>query len=76
MIEEPTQVPGLVRDLSTGALINKDADALVAYKRRKNEHRTIRLLQQNQWALEQRLASTETSLNEIKELLMVLINNK
>lgn len=76
MIEEPTQVPGLVRDLSTGALINKDVDALVAYKRRKNEHRTIRLLQQNQQVLEQRLASTENSLNEIKELLMVLINNK
>ena len=76
MIEEPTQVPGLVRDLSTGALVNKDVDALVAYKRRKNEHRNIRLLQQNQQVLEQRLASTETSLNEIKELLMVLINNK
>ena len=76
MNEEPTQVPGLIRDLSTGALINKDVDALVAYKRRKNEHRTIRLLQQNQQALKQRLASTETSLNEIKELLLVLINNK
>lgn len=76
MIEEPTQVPGLVRDLTTGALINKDVDALVAYKRRKTEQRTIRLLQQSQQTLERRLASTEESLSEIKRMLTVLINNK
>lgn len=55
----------LVRDSSTGAILNTDREALVAYRRRKN-------LIKSQ---EDRINKLETDLSDIKNLLNTIIEN-
>jgi len=61
MTDQKTEVPGLYK-VSEGVLINKDNDALKAYKKRKAKERKIE-------ALEEDVQSMKNDLQEIKELL-------
>jgi len=43
--EEPTNIPGLYKDLSSGAIVNKDLSSLTAYKKKKEMFRKIQALE-------------------------------
>ena len=57
-----TDVEGLVKDLSSGAILNIDNEKLIAYKKHKKFVR-------NNEEMDQRLYKVENDLQEIKQLL-------
>ena len=61
MIEEKTEIPGLIR-ASKGVLINKDNEALAAYKKRKRKERQVDEMQAD-------IDTLKSDIQEIKELL-------
>lgn len=63
-----TEVPGLYK-VTEGVLINKDENALAAYKARKAKDKKIELM-------DRELTSMKSELSEIKSLLMELVNKK
>lgn len=65
MAEQKTDVPGIYK-VSEGILINKDNEALLAYKRRKNRDRKVD-------TLEDELSSIKQEMSEIKQLLKGLV---
>lgn len=69
-MEEQTEIPGLYRDLETGALISRDNIALNAYKNKRNRfiNNDIRLND-----IESRLDDLTSSMQDIKTLLITLI---
>jgi hypothetical protein len=60
-MDTKTDVPGIYKS-SEGVLINKDNEALNAYKKRKEKERKIE-------ALEQNVSEMKNDLEEIKNLL-------
>jgi|694.fasta_scaffold00075_76 hypothetical protein len=63
--EQKTEVPGLYK-VSEGILINRDTDALNAYKRNKQRMMAVDTLQQD-------MKTVKEDINEIKELLKGLV---
>ena len=63
--EQKTEVPGLYK-VSEGILINKDKEALKAYKLQKHRMRSVD-------NLEKEIESVKSDLKEIKELLKGLV---
>ena len=61
-----TEVEGIYRDLSTGALINKDQSALEAYKKIKKKNSEIE-------EMKAKVNSLESDISEIKTLLLKLV---
>jgi peptidoglycan hydrolase CwlO-like protein len=61
LIEEKTEIPGLIR-ASKGVLINKDNEALAAYKKRKRKERQVDEMQAD-------IDTLKSDIQEIKELL-------
>lgn len=59
---EKTDRSGLYRDVGTGAIVNRDARALDAYKLRKQKSQEVQSLQERQDRI-------ESELYEIKNLL-------
>jgi len=60
-MDTKTDVPGIYKS-SEGVLVNKDNDALKAYKKRKEKERKIEELEQN-------VSAMKNDLEEIKNLL-------
>lgn len=71
---EQTEIVGIVRDVQTGALLNKNNDALVAYKKKKAASKMLDTLKDTNEKLEAKQAQLETDLREIKMLLQKMIN--
>jgi hypothetical protein len=67
---EQTEKSGLYRDKKTGAILNRDNRALEAYKKRKENANLVREHHEKIKNMEKSLSSLETSLSEIKELLI------
>lgn len=65
MKERPTDVPGIFKT-SEGVLINKDNDALKAYKIRKIKENKINIIEND-------MEQIKTDMHEIKELLRGLL---
>jgi len=65
MKERPTDVPGIFKT-SEGVLINKDNDALKAYKIRKTKENKINIIESD-------MEQIKTDMHEIKELLRGLL---
>jgi len=65
MVEKKTEVPGIYK-VSEGVLINKDNDALKAYKLRKEKDRKMA-------KLENEITVIKNDMQEIKELLRGLV---
>jgi len=65
MKERPTDVPGIFKT-SEGVLINKDNDALKAYKIRKIKENKINIIESD-------MEQIKTDMHEIKELLRGLL---
>ena len=61
-----TEVEGIFRDTDNGALLNRDNDALKAYKKQKNR----------QVQMETKIDKLETELSDIKNLLLQLVEKK
>jgi len=59
---EKTDKSGLYRDMSTGAIVNQDARALEAYRKKKQQSQEVKSIQERQDRI-------ETELHEIKDLL-------
>ena len=66
MADRKTDIPGFYKS-SDGALINKDNDALAAYKARKNRDRDFDRLKED-------VTSLKTDIEEIKNLLKKALN--
>lgn len=60
-----TEIPG-IHKVGEGVLINKDNEALTAYKRRKQNFKAVEDMQQE-------LSSLKEDMREIKELLKGLV---
>lgn len=64
--------PQLVRDLNSGAVLNKDNKALLAYKARKKLMTDLNEINN----LKDRVTSMEDSINNIESMLKTLIGNQ
>lgn len=60
------EVPGMVKDTVTNAILNTDKEALLAYKRQKAHLK-------NTAQLVERVAKTEDDISEIKDLLQQIL---
>lgn len=67
-MEEKTEVPGLYK-VSEGILINKDNDALVAYKAAKAKNKKLKDLESQIFELKENDKKIQNDLEEIKNLL-------
>lgn len=67
-MEKKTELPGIYK-VSEGVLINKDKDALDAYKKRRERERQIDTIQKE-------LSQLQDDTKEIKELLNQLLKSK
>jgi hypothetical protein len=65
-MDQKTNVPGIYKT-DTGALINKDNEALKAYKARKAKEKKFNVL-------EEEITTLKQDMKEIKQLLMDLVN--
>jgi len=61
-----TEVEGIYRDISNGALLNKDSSALEAYKKMKKKNSEIE-------EMKRKMDSLESDVSEIKSLLLKLV---
>lgn len=68
-----TNDPSLVKDKTTGALLNTNNAALAEYKMRKASLHRINSLETNNRELDQRLGRMERDMAEIKSLLLQAI---
>lgn len=71
-MEEKTQIPGIYRS-AEGVLINKDNDALAAYKKRKQKEKKINTLEESFHHIRSDLLVIKEDINEIRELLRGLV---
>jgi hypothetical protein len=62
---QKTDIPGIYKD-GKGVLINKDRDALAAYKMRKEKEKKLQYLEEN-------INSLKSDMEEIKNLLKGLV---
>jgi len=69
MTELKTEVEGIVRDTTNGALLNKDNVSLEAYKKIKKKNYEMTEMQQKVNTFDERLSSIENALNKILEKL-------
>lgn len=66
MIYEKTDIPGIVRDVQTQALVNTNLDGLVAYKIRKNQ--AVELAE-----TKKKVDNLQNEMSEIKQLLQKIV---
>jgi hypothetical protein len=71
-MELKTNVPGIYK-VGEGVLINKDNDALIAYKYRKQKEQKIDCMEKEVLQLKDEIRSLSTDMQEIKALLRGLI---
>lgn len=67
-MEKKTEIPGVYK-VGEGVLINKDKDALEAYRKRRDRERRIDIIQKE-------LETLRDSQNEIRDMLKQLIASK
>lgn len=73
---EQTEIVGIVRDVQTGALLNKNNEALVAYKKKKAASKMLDTLKESNEKLEAKQTQLETDLKKMKiDSLIERINN-
>ena len=65
MMEQKTEKEGLYRDLSTGALLNKDNAALLAYKARRQKEKEFE-------SFKEKIKRIDDDISEIKNVLKAI----
>jgi len=68
MNTEKTEVNGIVRDMSSGALLSVDDDSLTAYKKKKKMNQDLKSLKEKVYKIDK----LESEINEIKSLLKTI----
>lgn len=66
MIYEKTDIPGIVRDVQTQALINTNLDGLAVYKLRKNQAAELA-------ETKKKVDNLQNEMSEIKQLLQKIV---
>ena len=66
MIYEKTDIPGIVRDVQTQALINTNLDGLAAYKIRKNQAAELA-------ETKKKVDNLQNEMSDIKQLLQKIV---
>lgn len=61
--------PGIVKDITTGALLNTNTEALLAYRARREHAEKVNTLQSD-------VQNLKSELKEIKELLLALVSSE
>lgn len=61
-----TEIEGIYRDVSTGALLNKDSSSLEAYKKIKRKHLEME-------EIKQKVNTLTSEISEIKSLLLKVL---
>jgi len=64
---EKTDQPGYYRDLGSGAIVSTDADALRAYKLKKQKAHELNEIKNRQDSIEQDVNEIKSMLNQILE---------
>jgi hypothetical protein len=67
MTQIKTEVEGIVRDTTNGALLNKNNDALVAYKRTKQKNAELEDMKRQVNTLNSEVADVKSLLHKILE---------
>lgn len=65
MMEQKTEKEGLYRDLTTGALLNKDNAALLAYKMRRQKEKEFE-------SFKEKIKRIDDDISEIKNVLKAI----
>jgi hypothetical protein len=65
-MEEKTEKEGIVRDISTGALLNKNINALTAYKKRRQMNDDFE-------NFKVKIVQIDNDLSEIKQILKSMV---
>lgn len=73
---EKTEIKGIYRSLESNALVNKDNDALLAYKKKKQASKELENLKHNYNDLDGRINNLENQNKEIIGMLKQLLQNK
>jgi wobble nucleotide-excising tRNase len=71
-----TDVTGIVREAKSGALVNTNVDALVAYKKKKTLNKVVNDLNNDHKHTQEKLLRLEKDVSEIKQLLLMLVNKE
>lgn len=69
MVEVKTEVEGIYRDVNNGALLNKDNDALSAYKKMKQKNNELEQMKTKVNSLDEEIKEVKTLLTKILEKL-------
>lgn len=69
MVEVKTEVEGIYRDVNNGALLNKDNDALSAYKKMKQKNNELEQMKSKVNSLDQEIKDVKNLLTQILEKL-------
>ena len=71
-----TDVTGVVRETKSGALVNTNYDALMAYKKKKTLNKIVYDLNEDHKHTKEKLLNLEKDVSEIKQLLLMLVNKE
>jgi len=71
-----TDVTGVVRETKSGALVNTNYDALMAYKKKKTLNKIVYDLNEDHNHTKEKLLNLEKDVSEIKQLLLMLVNKE
>lgn len=69
MVEVKTEIEGIYRDVNNGALLNKDNDALSAYKKMKQKNNELEQMKSKVNGLDEEIKEVKTLLTKILEKL-------
>lgn len=70
---EPTDVPGIFRDTSSGALINKNVNDLIAYRKKKRAAEIVNSLEETVSTQQKQIAELSSDVGIIKNQLAEVI---
>jgi len=68
--------PDLVKDDDTGAILNTNNRALIAYKRQKNQLRKVNELSDFKNEVREDINTLKEEINSLRELILMSIENK
>lgn len=69
MVEVKTEIEGIYRDVNNGALLNKDNDALSAYKKMKQKNNELEQMKSKVNVLDEEIKDVKNLLKQILEKL-------
>jgi len=75
-VEKIKDHPDLVKDKETGAILNVNNRALMAYKRQKKNMNNIKEISQTNEQLKEDINNLKNEIQSLKELVLMSLENK